>query len=419
MGYDVATPVRSAGRGTLAVGHNDNQAAPLSLESPESPEPKAEDIAEKPRPSWLRRTAAFALYNIAAVLVLLLLAEGAASVYYAFRAAFATPAVAESLYTQYDPDLGWVNLPSIYLPNMYGPGKFLRTNSQRFRNDHDFTKSVPPGKTRIICSGDSFTLGFGVDNQHTWPQQLAAQSANLETVNMGQGGYGADQVYLWYKRDGAVLDHDIQIFAIISPDVYRMQHSSFNGYGKPVLTVDNDHVVATNVPVPRTMEVWSPRLVRAENALSNLSITRALKSVFKAAAPLTDSKERNEETAWVLSTMLDNLSAMNRAKGSVLVLAYLPTREELSGESGASWRAYLALYARQHHLSYLDLFGDFRALPPAQLDSLFITRAAVDFPGAAGHYTEAGNEFVAGLIYKRLIENPQTAAKMHLPGSSD
>lgn len=401
------------------MGLNDNQAAPLSVESLQSPQPKIEDMVDQPPPSRLRRALVFAIFNLAAVFVLLLLAEGAASVYYAFRAAFATPAVAESLYTAYDPELGWVNLPNIYLPNMYGPGKFLRTNSQRFRSDHDFTRSVPPGKVRIICSGDSFTLGFGVDNEHTWPQQLAARNPNLETVNMGQGGYGADQAYLWYKRDGVKLDHDIQIFAIISPDAYRMQHSTFNGYGKPVLTVDNDHVVATNVPVPRTMELWSPRLVRAENALSNLSITRALKSVFKfkAAAPLMDSKERNEETAWVLSTMLDDLAAMNRARNSVLVLAYLPTREELNGEVGASWRAYLANYARQNHLLYLDLFDDFRALPRAQLDSLFITRAAVDFPGAAGHYTEAGNEFVADLIYRRLLANPGTAAKLQVaPG---
>ncbi len=397
------------------MGHNDNQAAPLSLESLESSPSKTGDDADQPRPSRLGRALIFVIFNIVAVLVLVLLAEGAASIYYAFRAAFATPAVAESLYTEYDPDLGWVNLPNVYLPNMYGPGKLLRTNSQRFRNDHDFTKTVPPDKARIICSGDSFTLGFGVDNEHTWPQQLAARNPNLETVNMGQGGYGADQAYLWYKRDGAVLDHDIQIFAIISPDVYRMQHSSFNGYGKPVLTVDNDHVVATNVPVPRTMEVWSPRLVRAESALSNLSVTRALKSVFKfrAAAPLMDSKERNEETAWILSTMLDNLAAMNHAQNSVLVLAYLPTREELSGEAGASWRAFLANYANRNRLLYLDLFDDFRALPPAQLDRLFINRAAVNFPGAAGHYTEAGNEFVAGLIYHRLLENPETAAKLH------
>ena len=282
-------------------------------------------------PSRLGRAIAFLLFNIAAVLVLLLLCEGAASIYYAFHAAFATPPVAESLHTAYDPRLGWINLPNVYLPNMYGPGKFLRTNSQRFRNNNDFTKSVPPGKARIICSGDSFTLAFGVDNNHTWPQLLASHAPNIETVNMGQGGYGADQIYLWYKRDGAVLDYDIQILALSSPDIYRMQHTSYNGYGKPTLSVVNDRVVATNVPVPRTMEVWSPRLVRAENALSNLNITRMLQSVFKfKAAPLTPSKERNEETAWILSNMLDDLAQTNRAKNSVFVLAYLPTREELS-----------------------------------------------------------------------------------------
>jgi hypothetical protein len=368
----------------------------------------------RPTGSKLRRATVFALFNIAAVLVLLLLAEGAASVYYAFRAAFATPPVAESLYTEYDRDLGWINLPNLYLPNMYGPGRFMRTNSQRFRNERDFTPSVPPGKTRIICSGDSFTLGFGVDNEHTWPHQLASHDANLETVNMGQGGYGADQAYLWYKRDGAALAHGIQIFAIISPDVFRMQHAAFNGYGKPVLAVDNDHVVATNVPVPRTMEVWSPRLVCTENALANLSITRMLRRVFKfkAAAHLTDSKEQNEETAWVLSTMLDDLRQTNRAQSSVLVLAYLPTREELGGGVGASWRGFLGEYARQHGVVYFDLMDDFRKLPPAELDKMFIAPGAVDFPGAAGHYTEAGNAFVADLAYQRLMANPETAAKM-------
>lgn len=342
--------------------------------------------------------------------------EGAASIYYAFRSAFAPPPVAESLYTEYDSELGWVNRPNVYLPNLYGPGKFLRTDSQRFRNTADFTKSVPLGKTRIICSGDSFTFGFGVDNDHTWPQLLASRAPNVETVNMGQGGYGAGQAYLWYKRDGVVLDHDIQILALISPDIYRMQHSSFNGYGKPVLAVDNERVIATNVPVPRTMEVWSPRLVRTGNALSNLSITRLLRSVFRfdiAVPVVTPSKERNQETAWVLSHMLDDLLETNRAKNSVLVLAYLPTREELGGGVGASWRAFLAQYAGQHNLVYLDFLDDFRRLPPAELDKLFIAPGAVDFPGAAGHYTEAGNAFIADLIYRRLLAGPQAAAKRY------
>jgi hypothetical protein len=297
---------------------------------------------------------------------------------------------------------------------MYGPGKFLRTNAQGFRNDADFSRHVPPGKARIICSGDSFTLGYGVDNEHTWPALLAARSPNLETVNMGQGGYGADQAFLWYKRDGAALDHDIQIFAVIAPDFYRMQHSSFNGYGKPVLAVENDHVVATNVPVPRSMEVWSPRLVRAENALSNLSVTRLLRSALKldSASPTAAARQSNQEIAWVAAYMLDDLLATNRAKNSELVLAYLPTQEDLSRPGQASWSRFLAEYARQHGLVFLDFADDFRRLSPEQRDKLFIGRAAVEFPGAAGHYTEEGNAFVADLMYRRLLSDPKTAAKL-------
>jgi hypothetical protein len=354
---------------------------------------------------------AFLLYNIATVLVLSLMFEGAASTYYAFRSAFAEPPVAESLYTQYDRELGWVSLPNVYLPNMYGPGKFLRTNSQRFRNTVDFARTVTPGRTRIICSGDSFTFGFGVDNEHTWPQLLASQAPSIETVNMGQGGYGADQAYLWYKRDGAAMDHDIQILALIYPDLYRMQHSAFNGYGKPLLGVENDRVVATNVPVPRSMQVWAPRLVRVENALSRLAVIHLIRSALKlnATGLLAESDERNEQTANVLSHMLDDLLAMNQARGSVFVLVYLPVREELPSKPGV-WRHILAQYARRRRVVYIDLTDDFRRLPAAESDKLFINDVAL---GTAGHYNEAGNAFVADLIFRQLLANPETAAKLH------
>ena len=364
----------------------------------------------------VRRIAALVLYNLGATLVLVLVLEGMASIYYTFREAFASQSVAESFYTEYDRDLGWVNLPNVYLPNMYGPGKYLRTNSQRFRNNADFTPQVPPGKTRIVCSGDSFTLGFGVDNDHTWPQLLATRTPNLETVNMGQGGYGADQAYLWYKRDGMVLDHDIQILAFIAADFYRMQHAAFRGYGKPKLVLENDRLITTNVPVPRAMVVWSPRLTRAASALSNLSITRVLRRVFRldSAPVVTQTQlERDEETTLVLSHMLDDLLATNQAKASSLVLAYLPIREEYGADLGASWRQFLAEYAREHGILYLDFADDFHRLPPEDIDKFFIARGAIHLPGAAGHYTEAGNAFIADLFYQRLLANPETAAKLH------
>src|SRR5262249_38750161 len=53
---------------------------------------------------------------------------------------------AERRHTRYDRELGWVNIPNLDIPDMYGPGVRLRTNGQGFRNDHDIAETVPPGK---------------------------------------------------------------------------------------------------------------------------------------------------------------------------------------------------------------------------------------------------------------------------------
>ena len=110
--------------------------------------------------------------------------------------------LAERTHTRYDELLGWVNEENVEIPDLYGEGLSIKTNSQGFRADRDYNVTPPAGKVRIICSGDSFTLGYGVDNDHTWCQLLTTFDDRLQTVNMGQGGYGIDQAYLWYERDG-------------------------------------------------------------------------------------------------------------------------------------------------------------------------------------------------------------------------
>lgn len=103
----------------------------------------------------------------------------------------------------------------------------------------------------MICSGDSFTLGYGVRDDETWCHQLMQLDDRLETVNMGQGGYGFDQAYLWFRRDGVRLAHHVQVFAFISDDFRRMERVEFIGYAKPVLRVVGDSLRVDNVPVPR------------------------------------------------------------------------------------------------------------------------------------------------------------------------
>ena len=140
----------------------------------------------------IRRAALFTVFSVALVTVLLVLFEGFASTLRVAREIATTKPVAERRYTTYDPDLGWVSVPNTFIPDMYGAGRALRINAQGFRGNEPVTRWVPPGKVRVICSGDSFTFGYGVDNDHGWCQQLAALDARMQTVNMGQSGYGVD-----------------------------------------------------------------------------------------------------------------------------------------------------------------------------------------------------------------------------------
>src|SRR5262245_16084642 len=126
----------------------------------------------KSKTSEITRYLLFVTGNIVIFGLILVVVEGSASYILPVRNLITTYSHAERRHTKYDPDIGWVNEASVHIADMYGPGVYLRTNSQGFRNNHDFDPAVPNGKYRIICSGDSFTLGYGVDNDHTWCQLL-------------------------------------------------------------------------------------------------------------------------------------------------------------------------------------------------------------------------------------------------------
>ena len=63
------------------------------------------------------------------------------------------------------------------------------------------------------------TLGACGDvNRNVMTSPTDDLDPRFESVNMRQGGYGLDQAYLWYQRDGTRLAHDVHIFAFIFDD---------------------------------------------------------------------------------------------------------------------------------------------------------------------------------------------------------
>jgi lysophospholipase L1-like esterase len=315
---------------------------------------------------------------------------------------FRAPTFNERLYTRYDPELGWVSRPNVSIPDMYGPGVFLKTNAQGFRADHDVAPEAPEGRARVICSGDSFTLGYGVDNDHTWCQRLAAIDPRLETVNMGQGGYGVDQAYLWYARDGDSLGHAFQLFAVITGDFFRMQKASFLGRGKPVLDLEDGKLVTRNVPVPElrwaTPPMLQQRLAAAAAKLRTSQLVGTVRRRLSGVSAEKDHAHFDARTAQIAVKVFERLDAMNRARGSRLVVVYLPTWEDYFWHESDPWRAELRAASHNVGFAYLDLVPEFRELPLDRMKSLLIPAGSA----GARHYSAAGHEWVADRLYAAL-----------------
>lgn len=99
-----------------------------------------------------------------------------------------------------------------------------RTNSLGFR-DREFPLDRPPGELRVLCVGDSFTFGLGVEGEDAWPQQLEARllrrlGGQIEVINGGYASGVHPPTYApWIARHPARLDVDALLLGICLNDL--------------------------------------------------------------------------------------------------------------------------------------------------------------------------------------------------------
>ena len=343
-----------------------------------------------------KRKACFAMVAIALGLLLL---EGLASVAVVANKMLTQRRLAERLHTEYDAQLGWINKSDFHGRDLYGESLHLHTNAQRFRATEPTSEQVPPGRVRVVCTGDSFTLGYGVADGDTWCAQLEQCDGTLQPVNLGQGGYGVDQAYLWYQRVESRYQHKIHLFAFITEDFRRMANDTFGGYGKPVLDLDGDRLAVTNVPVPRTSYLLSS-LLHNGNLLSELNTVRVMRRLIWGKPDIKNAREVDSYSRRIANQVFSELAREHARRGRVFVLVHLPVKADLTQRS-SKWRDYLVRAAKEAGWNYFDLAEEMSRLPQDQVDALYLGNE-VPYQAAAGHYSVRGNRFVATALYARL-----------------
>jgi lysophospholipase L1-like esterase len=120
--------------------------------------------------------------------------------------------------------LATASLPFHHYPERTGRyyGVEISTNALGLR-DREYSRSKPPGVTRVIVLGDSFTLGWGVPVQETAAKQLErslnAAGMQYEVINMGTGNYNSSMEVELFKQKGLALGPDIVVLFYFANDM--------------------------------------------------------------------------------------------------------------------------------------------------------------------------------------------------------
>lgn len=113
-------------------------------------------------------------------------------------------------------------------PNVRGlHGRALyRTNSAGFRGP-EFSPTPPPGTFRIALAGDSYTMGWKIDEEETYAVRLQAlldaaarPGARFEVLNLGLGGLNIGQVMRRLERVGLPYGPHLLVYGFTLNDIY-------------------------------------------------------------------------------------------------------------------------------------------------------------------------------------------------------
>lgn len=172
---------------------------------------------------------------------------------------------------RYDTVLGWDLQPGA---SGLLAGRPISISPEGMRN-HALGAKAGRGPT-ILALGDSYTEGFAVADDETWPAHLERHTGRRVLAG-GVRDYGLDQMVLKAEKLVPTLKPGVVVLAFIASDIDRTGRAARNGRHKPYFVATGEGLELRNVPVP-AMPVDGPdtlvRRVLGHSYLLHLTMGR-------------------------------------------------------------------------------------------------------------------------------------------------
>ncbi|MEZ6004613.1 MAG: DUF5989 family protein [Planctomycetota bacterium] len=327
----------------------------------------------------------------------------------------------------FDPALGWSKVPELDVTRKNPEFEVhFRFNKLGLREDEDQRVKGPEGQSRVLALGDSFTLGYSVNREDLFVDQLEhwwnAEGRDVDIVNTGAEGYSTDQEVVWLQEHGADWNPDlVLLFAYENDILYNGERNYFN-FPKPRFTADGTREPDT-LRDPGSRGFWAStavgNLLRKKAKLETFTPEGGEHPVRKEFAPnlVRQPEFLNDAVARTTGSMRA-LAATARDLGVPAVVVVIPSHAavdeayaQLSSEAMGLDRSLwdpnrpvtlLADAAREAGLQVLDPTAALRAASSSE-DPLYFD---VDF-----HFTPRGNRVFTEYLHGALKDLAPAAAQ--------
>lgn len=251
---------------------------------------------------------------------------------------------------RFDPVLGWSKEPGARVHKRSGEYEAeLVINQLGLRDDPMSSPAKTPGTFRVLCLGDSFTLGYTVPRQDLFVDQLErrwrAEGRAIDVINAGTEGYSTDQEVRWLMEHGAAYQPDLVLLFPYENDIYWNGETSYFRFPKPRFRPDG--TLESHTLADPGRGGWSERLALANFVSTTFGARPSAqsfhpeggsKAILKEWAPLlvsppgfvTEAVARTEGALRALKGKCDEL-------GAALVVVPIPSKSAVHPELRAGF----------------------------------------------------------------------------------
>lgn len=290
----------------------------------------------------------------------------------------------------------------------------LRDNEIQPKNKFDY---------RILMLGDSFTIGWGIDQGKTFSdlleQKYNQDQLKVDVINGGTTSYSPILEYLFLKEKGLKYNPDLIILNFdlsdFQNDYYYQKLVRYDASGK-IIGVSPEEanflkLVYLNVKLIKFLESpflvldskFPSKTILGEKYFYNLDYDRY------ALTRETISKEAEKKYTETSLKYLKLIQQLALEKNSTLVLVAYPYGHQVSGKEWAKGRhnygfepgkvyssrpeEILAKFAAENNITFISLYPEFKASDKFPL-----------YYPYDGHLTPEGHQLFADSLYAKLIE---------------